>query len=144
MVSSSYGEFFLADGNCDGTCSRPAADIRNCSQLTEWNWLPPGYENPGNQGDRAVPLGGSEVFMADDIEILQVRGEIAEPRSTPTPPQPTTSPPPTADNNNPRADTDIGADENIHFRARADTNTQRDNPPNLYGNTANVNTTRSD
>ncbi|CEM33066.1 unnamed protein product [Vitrella brassicaformis CCMP3155] len=108
------GGLFLADVGS----SRPAADIRECSQKTRWDWLPEGYEGATedyvSERNGGLPLGGSEFFVADDIEVLQVSGEIADILPPlPTTPQPSTSPPPPPttstpepNNSNPGADND--------------------------------------
>ncbi|CEL94332.1 unnamed protein product [Vitrella brassicaformis CCMP3155] len=51
----------------------PAADIRNCHQLTHRSPLPAGYTGARDSNGHAV-LGGSRIFHGDEIEVLYVDG----------------------------------------------------------------------
>jgi len=59
-----------------GDNERPAADIRSCSQWLHGNDLPEGYTGETMYQGGAV-FGGSEKFMADEIEVLQVGSDMA-------------------------------------------------------------------
>jgi len=53
---------------------QPAADIRSCHQWTHRSSVPEGYTGERDGSGDAL-LGGSLVFMADEIEVLHVVGQ---------------------------------------------------------------------
>ncbi|CEM34015.1 unnamed protein product [Vitrella brassicaformis CCMP3155] len=61
------GQLCLGWANSGG--GPPAADIRSCLQVTYRSNVPEGYTGEWDENGDAV-LGGSTVFMADEIEVL--------------------------------------------------------------------------